>query len=86
MKHNEEHGKSRRRSIERLVCTLVFTAVQLWAVVVVLAELDAGGALALAVALLAAGGLVAVHDAWHEVRSHKSASEAAAEPRELVHQ
>ncbi|GGP48755.1 hypothetical protein [Saccharothrix coeruleofusca] len=86
MNHNEEHGKSRRRSIEHLVCAVVFTAVQLWAVVFVLVGLDVGGAQALAVAVLAAGGLLAVHDAWREVHPVKRAEKASVEPGELVRQ
>ncbi|WP_033435963.1 hypothetical protein [Saccharothrix syringae] len=73
MNQNEEPAKSRRRFAERLACTLVFTAVQLWAAVVVLVETDARGPLAAAVALVLAGGVIAMYDAWHDVRSaHRS--------------
>ncbi|MDQ2589019.1 hypothetical protein [Saccharothrix yanglingensis] len=69
MNHNEEPAKSRRRFTERLACTLVFTVLQLWAAVVIAARFDGVGVVALAVALVLAGALVAVHDAWREVRS-----------------
>jgi hypothetical protein len=69
MNHNEEPAKSRRRFTERLACTLVFTAVQLWAAAVVVVKSEFSGVLALAVSLVLAAGLIAVYDAWHEVRS-----------------
>ncbi|MFD1149601.1 hypothetical protein [Saccharothrix hoggarensis] len=69
MNHNEEQARSRRRFTERLACTLVFTAVQLWAVVVVVVKAEVDGVVAPAVALVLAGGLIAVHDAWREVRA-----------------
>jgi hypothetical protein len=69
MNHNEEPAKSRRQFTERLACTLVFTAVQLWAAVVIVVKADVDGVVGLAVALVLAGGLLAVHDAWRDVRS-----------------
>ncbi|ONI88467.1 hypothetical protein ALI22I_19115 [Saccharothrix sp. ALI-22-I] len=69
MKHNEEPARSRRRFTERLACTLLFTAVQLWAAVVVIVKSDLDGVVALAVAFVLAGGLIAMYDAWREVRS-----------------
>ncbi|WP_158843048.1 hypothetical protein [Saccharothrix deserti] len=69
MNHNEEPAKSRRRFTERLACTLVFTAVQLWAAVVIIFKSDVDGVVALAVAFVLAGGLIAMYDAWREVRS-----------------
>ncbi|WP_447003676.1 hypothetical protein ACRAKI_29065 [Saccharothrix isguenensis] len=69
MNHNEEPAKSRRQFTERLACTLVFTAVQLWAAVVIIVMADVDGMVAFAVALVLAGGLIAVHDAWRDVRS-----------------
>ena len=69
MNHNEEPAKSRRRFTERLACTLVFTALQLWAAVAIVAGFEGGGVVALAVALVLAAALVAVHDAWRDVRA-----------------
>ncbi|MGM1058065.1 hypothetical protein [Saccharothrix sp. Mg75] len=73
MNHTEEPAKSRRRFTERLACTLVFTALQLWAAVVIVARFesagDGAGVVALAVALVLAGALVAVHDSWRDVRA-----------------
>ncbi|WP_033437743.1 hypothetical protein [Saccharothrix sp. NRRL B-16314] len=69
MNHNEEQAKARRQFTERLACTLVFTVVQLWAAVVIIVKADVDGVVALAVAFVLAGGLIAVHDAWRDVRS-----------------
>ncbi|MEU4442160.1 hypothetical protein AB0K14_15160 [Actinosynnema sp. NPDC050801] len=69
MNHNDEQAKSRRRFTERLASTLVFTAVMVWAAVVVIIKSDFDGVVALAVSFVLAGGLVAVYDAWREVRS-----------------
>jgi hypothetical protein len=71
-----------RRLIERLATTVLFTGAQLWAITVVLVHLEASGALAAAVALIMAGGLVAVHDAWREVRTENT--EVAKPAEELV--
>jgi hypothetical protein len=69
MNHIEEPARSRRRFTERLASTLVFTAVMLWAAVVVVVKSDVDGVVALAVSFVLAGGLVAVYDAWRELRS-----------------
>jgi hypothetical protein len=69
MNHIEEPARSRRRFTERLASTLVFTAVMLWAAVVIIVKSELDGVVALAVAFVLAGGLVAVYDAWREVRS-----------------
>ncbi|GAA1335900.1 hypothetical protein [Saccharothrix algeriensis] len=79
MKHQEHSAKARRRLTERLACTLVFTAVQLWAAAVIVTQLKTSGVVALAVALVVSGGLLAVHDAWQEVRSERRGPEAGAE-------
>ncbi|WP_433263761.1 hypothetical protein ACQPZF_33135 [Actinosynnema sp. CS-041913] len=71
MNHHEEPARSRRRFTERLACTLVFTVVQLWAAAVIVTQLETSGIVALAVALVLSGGLVAVHDAWREVRANR---------------
>ncbi|HEX6341736.1 hypothetical protein [Umezawaea sp.] len=70
-----------RQQIERLGTTIVFTVLQVGAVVVLLLQLDVSGFVAGAAALVMAGGLVAVHDAWREVRD---TSKDLAEERELV--
>ncbi|MFI9009682.1 hypothetical protein ACIGNX_20870 [Actinosynnema sp. NPDC053489] len=69
MNQIEERAKSRGRFTERLVATLAFTAVMLWAAVVVVVKADVDGVVALAVSFVLSGGLVAVYDAWRELRS-----------------
>ncbi|NUT46260.1 MAG: hypothetical protein HOV94_02915 [Saccharothrix sp.] len=69
MNHNEEQAKARRRFTERLACTLAFTAVMVWAAAVIIVKSEVGGVVAFALAFVLAGGLVAVHDAWRDVRS-----------------
>ncbi|WP_367136675.1 hypothetical protein [Saccharothrix sp. HUAS TT1] len=69
MNHMEEPARSRRKFTERLACTLVFTAVQLWAAVVIVFKADFDGVVALAIAFVLAAGLLGVYDAWREVRS-----------------
>jgi len=71
-----------RQQIERLATTIVFTVLQVGATIVLLVQLDASGILAAAAALVMAGGLVAVHDAWREVRD--TGSKELAEDRDLV--
>ncbi|MBB5955705.1 hypothetical protein FHS29_002286 [Saccharothrix tamanrassetensis] len=71
MTQNEEPARARRRFTERLACTLLFTVVQLWSAAVIVTQLETSGIVALAVALVLAGGLVAVADAWREVRSDR---------------
>ncbi|MBW4720128.1 hypothetical protein [Saccharothrix obliqua] len=82
MNRNEEPARSRRRLTERLACTLVFTVVQLWAAAVIVTQLETTALVAAAVALVLAGGLVAVHDAWRGVRANRR--ELDAEIRESL--
>ncbi|MEU5692507.1 hypothetical protein [Actinosynnema sp. NPDC020468] len=78
--------KARRRLTERLACTLLFTAVQAWAAAVIFTSLETSGVVALAVAFVLAGGLVAVYDAWRDVRVSRRALGAGIEEeqQELV--
>ncbi|GAA3840363.1 hypothetical protein GCM10022243_03400 [Saccharothrix violaceirubra] len=81
---NPESVKARRRLTERIACTVVFTVIQLWSTVVIVTRFEADGVVSLAVALVLAGGLFAVLDAWREVRAERR--ELNAEIREpLVH-
>lgn len=51
----------------RLVLTLVFTAVQLWALVVVVGRIEVSGVLQVALALALGGTVLAVFNAWEEL-------------------
>lgn len=57
-----------RQQIERLGTTIVFTVLQVGATITLLVGLDVSGFVAVAAALVMAGALVAVHDAWREIR------------------
>ncbi|ACU39595.1 hypothetical protein KCV87_27020 [Actinosynnema pretiosum subsp. pretiosum] len=68
MNRREAEIRSRRKFTERLACALLFSAIQLWALAVVLTRLEVDGVTALAIAFCTAGGLVALYDAWSGVR------------------
>ncbi len=70
-----------RQQIERLGTTIVFTVLQVGAIIVMLLQLNVSGLVAVAAALVMAGGLVAVHDAWREIRD---TPEELAPERDLV--
>ncbi|MEU4739839.1 hypothetical protein AB0G02_05145 [Actinosynnema sp. NPDC023658] len=84
MNQIEEQGKSRRRFTERLASTLVFTVVMVSAAVVIILKSDLDGVVALAVSFALAGGLVAVMDAWREVRSARREQQVELPDEELV--
>ncbi|MFD5831868.1 hypothetical protein [Lentzea sp. NPDC060358] len=59
--------RARRKHTERVVYAVVFTAVELWAVVAAIVLLDDSGVLAVAVAVVLSAALIAVWDTWHSV-------------------
>ena len=61
----------RQKSLTRVLATVVFTVVEAWALVVVLAHIQAGGMDKIALALALAGCVVAVIDAWQNVRAQR---------------
>ncbi|MDX8141302.1 hypothetical protein SK854_04205 [Lentzea sp. BCCO 10_0061] len=56
--------RARRKHTEQVVLAVVFTVVELWAVVAVVVLLDADGVLALAVAAVLSASLIALWDTW----------------------
>ena len=68
---NTQNGERRpyNRVFFRVVLTVVFTAVQLWAVVVLLTQVHAGGVVAVALAAVMAAAVLAVIYGWQEVRN-----------------
>lgn len=68
-----------RRFAERLTTTIIFTGVQVWALVVLLVQFRADGVLAAAAALIMSAAMIAVHDAWRDLRSEKSADQSEVE-------
>lgn len=62
----------RQRTVGRVVATVVFTVVEAWALVVVLADIRAGGMERIALALALAGCVIAVLDSWQNVRVRRT--------------
>lgn len=58
-----------RRGASIFMLTMLFTAVQVWALVVVLTQLRADGVVRVALACLLSGAVVAVLWSWQETRS-----------------
>jgi hypothetical protein len=69
MSTQNKERKPYNRVFARVVLTAGFTAVQLWAVVVLLTQVQVAGAAALALAAVMAGGVLAVIYGWQEVRA-----------------
>jgi hypothetical protein len=73
-----------RRFAERLTTTILFTAAQVWAVVTLLVQFHADAVLAAAVALVMSAALIAVHDAWRDLRAAGRPAERPEVPQEQV--
>jgi hypothetical protein len=56
--------RARRKYTEQVACAVVFTVVELWAIVVVVVLLDGHGVLAVAVSIVLSAALVALWDTW----------------------
>jgi len=59
--------RARRKHTERVVYAVIFTAVELWAIVAAIVLLDDSGVLAVAVAVVLSAALIAVWDTWQSV-------------------
>ncbi|KAA2256073.1 hypothetical protein F0L68_26875 [Solihabitans fulvus] len=66
--HQQRDPRRWRRLVRRGALMALFTSVQVWATVVVLARVHADGLPRVALALALAGGLLAVLDGWQQVR------------------
>jgi hypothetical protein len=73
---------AKRKTVGRVVATVVFTVVEAWALVVVLADIRAGGMDKIALALALAGCVVAVIDAWQNIRAQRTATAEPDTPNE----
>lgn len=60
--------RHKHRTMNRVLCTTLFTLMELWALVLVLSEIRASGAAAIALAVTLAAAVLAVIDAWRGVR------------------
>ncbi|GAA0642606.1 hypothetical protein GCM10010174_76570 [Kutzneria viridogrisea] len=79
-------SKSYGRVFARVVWTALFSAVQLWAIVVLLTQLHVDGVVAVALAAVISGAVLAALSGWQEVREHSrlaaSEEQRPAEPVE----
>ncbi len=58
---------ARRKHTEQVLLTIVYTVVELWAVVAVVVLLDDDGVLAVAASVVLAGMLIALWDSWRRL-------------------
>jgi hypothetical protein len=65
-------ARPRRKPIGRVLATVLFTVVEAWALVVVLAHVRVGGMDRIALALALAGCVIAVIDAWQNIRAQRA--------------
>lgn len=59
--------RARRKYTEQVVFAVVFTVVELWAVVAVIVLLDDNGVLAVAVSVVLSAALIALWDIWRNL-------------------
>lgn len=69
MNTRNEERRPYNRVFARVVLTVLFTAVQLWAVVVLLTQVHVDGVVAVALAAVMAAAVLAVIYGWQEVRA-----------------
>jgi hypothetical protein len=69
MNAKNEERRPYNRVFARVVLTVTFTAVQLWAVVVLLTQVHVTGVVAVALAAVMAAAVLAVVYGWQEVRA-----------------
>lgn len=67
------------RVFGKVVLTALFTAVELWAIVVLLTQLHVGGVVAVALAAVMSGAVLAAVYGWQEVRAQSRRSTGADE-------
>jgi K+ transporter len=63
----KQKARARRKHTEHVLLAVVFTAVELWAVVATVVLLDDGGVLAVAVSAVLSAAMIAVWDTWKSV-------------------
>jgi hypothetical protein len=63
----KQMARPRRKHAERVALAVLFTAVELWAVVAAVVLLDDDGVLAIAVSVVLSAALIAVWDTWQSV-------------------
>ncbi|WP_394621423.1 hypothetical protein JNUCC0626_20680 [Lentzea sp. JNUCC 0626] len=63
----KQMAQARRRHTERVVLAVLFTAVELWAVVAAVVLLNDDGVLAIAASVVLSAALITVWDTWQAV-------------------
>jgi len=63
----KQMARARRKHTERVLLAIVFTAVELWAVVATVVLIDADGVLAVAASVVLSAALIAVWDSWQSI-------------------
>ncbi|WP_052684474.1 hypothetical protein [Lentzea aerocolonigenes] len=63
----KQMARARRKHTERVLLAVVFTAVEIWAVVATVVRLDDDGVLAVAVSVVLSAALIAVWDTWQSI-------------------
>jgi hypothetical protein len=69
MSTKNEERRPYNRVFARVVLTTFFTAVQIWAAVVLVTQIHVGGVVAVALAAMMAGSVLAAIYGWQEVRA-----------------
>jgi len=69
MNTQHEERRTYNRVFTRVVLTAVFTAVQIWAAMVLLTQVHVEGVAAVALAVVMSAGVLAVIYGWQEVRA-----------------
>jgi hypothetical protein len=67
--------RSEQRITNQLPATILFTVLEVWALIVALLFLHPGGVARVALALVLATGVVVVADAWRAVRAARRADQ-----------
>lgn len=63
----KQMARARRKYTERVALAVLFTAIELWAVVAAVVLLDDGGVLAITVSVVLSAALIAVWDTWQSI-------------------
>lgn len=77
----EQLSRPRRPRLSSVLATIVFSAIQIWAVIVVLTMLRVDGVLKVALCVALAGALMAIYFAWQSIRSETAGDSIISGPR-----
>ncbi len=77
----EQFARPRRPRLSSVLATIVFSAIQIWAVVVVITMLRVDGVLKVALCVALAGALMAIYLAWQGIRAETAGDEIISGPR-----